>query len=802
MATVRIDDIQASTNLKTVLKAFDAVVVGPGPGHPAIAGDVGLIDQLWRLEDADLLPIFGICLGFQSLCLAHGAEVKRLRRARHGIVSKISHRGTDIFEDITDLHATQYHSLRVELGDTDIDGLAVLSPSWKPTAKSSSLCPLAWDMVDEMNGPVLMSVKHTKKPFWGVQFHPESICTSPEGKKMMQNWWRQAEKWLAARQRHVAKGCSAPLSCIGSATAKSLTRVRNPDQIHRLDPMIHKLSRAIKSAVGSTPSGLLWARHTGRLNPVALVEALNLTQDQVVLLDSQGHSMSRFSILGILIPDQTVQVTYKSWNRTFRYSVGQRNIHTSHLRSIDQIWPVLQAILDEYDPKRRTSGYRRGSREADGPSSGRLPHDSPFWGGFMGYISYEAGLETINVTLHESCASSQTHDINFAFIHRSVVIDHATGQIYVQSLSPNDQPWIADVGKIIESLVHSNKPVTQDGQTSSARTEARQLDQHLALAQISPPPEPSYRAKVLACQSALAAGNSYELCLTDETLITIPMPSGQPPNAWALYKKLRRNNPAPFGAFLRLSGTTVAGTSPERFLRWSRSGACQFRPIKGTVKKGAGVTREAAHAALNSSKERAENLMIVDLIRHDVGGVVGAANCSVDKLMVVEEYAHVYQLVSVIDAQLPAGDDGLAGLDVLKASLPPGSMTGAPKKRSCEILREIERRPRGVYSGVLGYLDVGGAGDFSVVIRSAVCDTPGLSDVAQDPWVSGGSNESSPRSSTPDSLLGGPAHVGSELAETWRIGAGGAVTIQSTDEGEYLEMEAKVMTALAAFQSA
>jgi para-aminobenzoate synthetase len=235
---------------------------------------------------------------------------------------------------------------------------------------------------------------------------------------------------------------------------------------------------------------------------------------------------------------------------------------------------------------------------------------------------------------------------------------------------------------------------------------------------------------------------------------------------WALYKRLRRMNPAPFGVFLRLSDAVIVGSSPERFLSWDRSGHCQLRPIKGTVKKSATMTREKAHKILNSSKEQAENLMIVDLIRHDLSGIVGAGNCKVSKLMEVEEYETVYQLVSVIEGQLPqySGEDSPRGLDVLKASLPPGSMTGAPKKRSCEILRDIEQRPRGIYSGVMGYLDVGGAGDFSVVIRTAVKGR------------------------------------GKPDTDTWHIGAGGAVTIQSSDLDEFHEMETKVTSALRAFQ--
>lgn len=178
------------------------------------------------------------------------------------------------------------------------------------------------------------------------------------------------------------------------------------------------------------------------------------------------------------------------------------------------------------------------------------------------------------------------------------------------------------------------------------------------------------------------------------------------------------------------------------------------------------VTRAEAEAILGTAKERAENLMIVDLIRHDLSSAVGASNVWVSQLMAVEEFATVWHLVSVIKGRLGArtdGERGPTGIDVLRRSLPPGSMTGAPKKRSCEILNRIEGGPRGVYSGVLGYMDVGGGGDLSVVIRTAVrC----------------------------------AGEVGGDMGELWRVGAGGAVTVQSSEEGEFLEMETKASCVL------
>ncbi|KAI1816964.1 para-aminobenzoate synthase [Poronia punctata] len=753
---VHMNDETVDRHLVEILDTFDAVVIGPGPGHPANPNDVGFINKLWRAAD---IPMLGICLGFQSLCHSHGAEVLRLRRARHGIISQATHKGIDIFAGIEEFHATQYHSLHVKLRRGD-------DVFWEPSPSCPSLEPLAWDTGDEVNGPILMAVRHTEKPFWGVQFHPESICTSEAGKELIKNWWRCAAPWLKQRDPRVFNGNVKMIpSKFGVIDGPRHSATNGHGGSH--------LARELRNIAGQDEILLRWGRHSAAsVSPTELLEALGYSQEDVILLDSQGHKSGRYSIIGLVVPGKTLKITYKVSTRTLKYGFSEGNMFTAPLGSIEEIWPILQEALDQHNPRgQRACGS--STPQSDGASrigmdrcgSGHLPTDSPFWGGLMGYISYEAGLETIDVDLHESCAGSVVPDVNFAFIHRSIVIDHANNVAYTQSLLPGDWDWIHDVGRTIDNLAYRSP--------NTSRTELRsrhELQDMLSTAIVQRPAESEYRAKVLRCQDFLASGDSYELCLTDESKIhVLHTLNNEPLDSWALYKQLRRNNPAPFGAFLKLSDVVVVGSSPERFLSWTRQGKCQFRPIKGTVKKGPDMTSEKAHAILGSSKERAENLMIVDLIRHDLGGVVGAENTWVSKLMVVEEYETVYQLVSVIEGQLPSlnpnsdtDTDVPRGIHVLKASLPPGSMTGAPKKRSCEILREIERRPRGVYSGVLGYMDVGGAGDFSVVIRTAV------------------------------------RAAKTAVDETWHVGAGGAVTIQSTDDGEFEEMETKASSVLGA----
>jgi para-aminobenzoate synthetase len=792
---VHIDDEKVSENFNEFVRGFDAVVVGPGPGHPGIPSDVGFINKLWMLkETTQILPVLGICLGFQSLCLAYGAEVKRLSRARHGIVSRMTHDNKDIFEGIGDgLKATQYHSLRVDLyGDTykKNSGDNVL---WDPSEACPLLQPLAWETTDEVNGPILMAVRHVENPFWGVQFHPESICTSEEGKQLISNWWSSAKAWLSRnnRIRRVREErINAQNNILPTPQATSIADFTPGGSPTSCVSTSH-LSGLLRSVIDEDDVFLRWGKNTAaNITPTSLLESLGHNKNEVVLLDSQGHAAGRFSIIGLMVPGKTMKLTYKVSDKTLWYGIDQGHNYSMQLKSIEDLWPMLQETLDMHDPTNQSRGSSRASSTGSGnllPTgldqyvAGHLPLESPFWGGFMGYISYEAGLETIDVDSHSLCAtaSGAVPDVNFAFVHRTIVIDHKTSQVYIQSLLPKDRAWILDVGRVVDDLaaraeLSSGKVVSQ---ASIAETREREaLDKALNRTKVLRPVEDTYRSKVLRCQESLASGDSYELCLTDETKISVPavINDGIGMDEWALYKRLRCNNAAPFGAFMRLSGVSVVGSSPERFLSWSRKGEVQFRPIKGTVKKGKEMTREMAHAILESSKERAENLMIVDLIRHDLSGVVGADKTWVSKLMVVEEYETVYQLVSVIEGKLPDStlfhEGGPRGIDVLKASLPPGSMTGAPKKRSCKILAQLEQRPRGVYSGVLGYMDVGGAGDFSVVIRTAVKNTNGRDMNANI----------------------------DEDGELWSVGAGGAITIQSTDEGEFQEMETKCSSVLGA----
>ncbi|CAK4032639.1 para-aminobenzoate synthase [Lecanosticta acicola] len=702
--SVRIDDQRFVLNdeaFYSYLDGFHAVVAGPGPGHPAKSEDVGLIGKIWRVPQENTIPVLGICLGFQSLCHAFGGKVARLREPRHGIMAIVEHDEEDVFAGARKIVATQYHSLHIRLDEADFASWTS-DQYWTPSLTCPDLKPLAWDLMNVANGPILMAARHCEKPFWGVQYHPESICTNKEGQKLVGKWWEEACAWRALHRKTV----SQPVVDENKALPKAEG---------------WKAAERLASLPGRKVAWKIIETKATRLDVADVVDLLRkeLICEEPLLLESGTRSngkpvnpeTGRFSIIGL--PDSS--------SMHIRYSTCNHTLDVIHDGEI-----ALRRPLNVHEAFTHIDEHMRSQTAVNGPNG------SPFWGGLIGFISYEAGLETIDVP--PSAAKSERPDIWFVFVERSVVVDHVAGTVYVQSVRMDDDEWM----KKVVSLLRRPIPSSGDG----AKITASLLDG---------PEKDEYCQKVRDCQSQLRAGESYELCLTDQSTIQVPA------DGWSLYRQLRSRNPAPFGAYLRLQskigpGVSVAGSSPERFLSWSRAGKCQFRPIKGTVKKAPGVTRAKAEEILGSAKERAENLMIVDLIRHDLAGVLGGNAVRVPKLMSIEEYETVFQLVSVVEGDL---DENTSGSAALAASLPPGSMTGAPKKRSCELLKEIEGgKPRGLYSGVIGFFDVRGGGDFSVVIRTAFR------------WDDEDEGE-------------------------WKIGAGGAITALSEAEAEWEEMVTK-----------
>jgi para-aminobenzoate synthetase component 1 len=237
--------------------------------------------------------------------------------------------------------------------------------------------------------------------------------------------------------------------------------------------------------------------------------------------------------------------------------------------------------------------------------------------------------------------------------------------------------------------------------------------------EIEPAPDLSadqHRRAVRRTIDYIEAGDIYQANITQR--FQADLPEGF--DRLALYDELRRQNPATFAAFIDFGATALLSSSPERFLK-VEGGVIETRPIKGTRPRGSNPALDAALARelQASEKDRAENLMIVDLLRNDVGRVAKLGSVQVPVLIGLETYATVHHLVSVVTAAL---DDGKSAVDLLQAAFPGGSVTGAPKIRAMQIIAELEPTERGPYCGAIGYLSAGGAMDTNIVIRTMLID--------------------------------------------------------------------------------
>jgi para-aminobenzoate synthetase len=227
-----------------------------------------------------------------------------------------------------------------------------------------------------------------------------------------------------------------------------------------------------------------------------------------------------------------------------------------------------------------------------------------------------------------------------------------------------------------------------------------------------------YAGAFAAVQRELRLGNSYEVNLTYREALTSPV------DPVAAYLRLRLASPAPYAGFLQHHGVQLLSSSPERFATIDRDRWVETKPIKGTTPRGSTPAEDAEQLAALSSggKYRAENLMIVDLLRNDLSMVCDPGTVSVPVLMEVESYASVHQLVSTVRGRLR---NGVGTVEALRALFPAGSMTGAPKLRTMQIIGAVERTRRGVYAGAFGWIGADGRADLGVVIRSLVATRAG-----------------------------------------------------------------------------
>lgn len=597
---------------------FDNIVISPGPGRPQHPKDLGIsADALQRSRK----PVLGVCLGHQAIAHHCGAHVDLAVRPMHGRLDRVSHAQRDLFLGIPDrFEAVRYHSLAV-------------------TQLPASLEPLAWT-----SDGTLMALRHVSRPWWGVQFHPESICTE-FGARLLRNFRDLTQEWHAQAPRREARDRLGPP-----------LRLEGPQAL-----TLH--AECIEAPADAE----------------AVFTAAFERSDSVFWLDSSlaETGRARFSFMGDASGPRALVLTYRTAPRELMVRRGD----AGQVRD--------ESIFD----------YLRDHIPGQQPAGPRLPFD--FVGGFVGYFGYELKRELDGARMHDA----ETPDAMWIRADRFLAFDHAEQQAWIVCL---DEAALCDQNRrwmqaMREHLYSAHAPA--NGEPPDAASDLQSLQWRMDLN--------TYRDLIARCQHEILQGETYEVCLTNQLVGEGRI------DPMAIYRALRKHNPAPYAAYLRIGGHAVLCASPELFLHISADRHVESKPIKGTAGRGATPAEdlEIAQAMVADEKTRAENLMIVDLLRNDLNRVCEIGSVHVPSLFAVETYATVHQLVSTIRGRLRSD---LGAVDCVRAAFPGGSMTGAPKVRTMKILDELEGAARGIYSGSIGYLSLNGAAQLNIVIRTLV----------------------------------------------------------------------------------
>ena len=646
---------------------FDAIVLSPGPGHPSRWHDFGVCSDILRHSE---VPVFGICLGHQGIGNLLEGTVNRAPMAMHGRLSRVMHEGKGLFKDVPQgFSVVRYHSL------------AITTP---PGPEGHVV---AWS-----EDGVVMGVEHTKRPIWGVQFHPESISTE-YGLKIAQNFFN-----LAAGYQRPQK--PAGRATIAPRATKPAPRTSPREQGGEMELRMRELE-------GAAPTEHVYER-------------LFAEHDPSFWLDSADAPtwLAQCSYMGTTAGADRCFVSYDVdsgeilVNRGGAETVEQKSIFDYLHREMGRI---------EVDPP---EGVERG-----------------LVGGYVGYLGYELKADCGSPNVH----SSDMPDAAMMLANRVVAVDHTKGRTYLFALCRGEDPeadlWLDTAGELVREAI---------AEPPAERPLAPPIDPGGHVSFHSGRGRERYLADIAKSQADLLAGESYEVCLTDQ------FSTDASPEPFELYRQLRRANPSPFSAFLRFGENAIVSSSPERFISVDRQRQVMARPIKGTISRVEDPVEDAARVRELGEDEKtyAEHLMIVDLLRNDLGVVCDLESVEVPDLMVIEPYATVHQMVSTIVGRL---EDGRSAVDCVRATFPGGSMTGAPKERTMEIIDGLEEEARGVYSGSIGYFGADGSTDLNIVIRTIVM-RPGRT----------------------------------------TIGAGGAIVMQSDPEEEFDEILLKARAPMAA----
>jgi len=691
------------------------IVISPGPKEPEHAGICKqIIKQLGKK-----IKILGVCLGYLCINEVFGGRTIRAAKVCHGKTSMIINDQQTLFKGLPrQFKAARYHSLIVDRNS--------LSKDLEISAQTSD--------------GVIMGIRHKKYPIEGVQFHPESFLTQ-YGKKMIENFFQEMTP--------SSYNCSRPVQI---PEENPLHENNNLVSHHTSDDRKTKCPKGYKKFFGG-PGGDFSKKPPGRRRhqikncremdkPLEIkpqIEELSLdsitfydiaqyyaARPHFVFLDSRLHEnrLGKYSFIAF-----QPFLVFKSKGSRVWLRQGQNG--TVQEKKVDNIFDALKQIMRKY----------------------QIQHDpgqavSPFLGGGIGYFAYELGrqIEVLPVNTRDVMGIPECY---ICFYNAVIIYHHEKEKIFISYFHPGCDCGIGSIRQLTAEInaippgLYRAKGISPGWKTLSEENMWAHSRGDFTRRQ--------YIEAIDGIKEYIAAGDVYQVDMTQRFEIDM---DDIPP--WELYKRLMHINPSPFAAYLNFEGVTVVSSSPERFIIVNGS-YVETRPIKGTIKRGTTPEqdRENREFLLNDEKNRAELAMIVDLMRNDLGRVCQPGSVKVQAFPELETYASVHHLVSTITGELTEGKDVV---DVLKATFPGGSVTGAPKIRAMEIIDELEPVERGIYTGSIGYLGFNGCADLNIVIRTII-------------------------------VTGKKAH----------IQAGGGIVADSIDTGEYEETLLKAQKLLDAF---
>ena len=655
------------------LDQFDLIVLSPGPGNPAT--DSGCVTQMILAYFFDQPSerrhpvLLGVCMGYEEI--AHRLGVPSIRTVpRHGLLwpVRIDHSADDgsLFLGCPDtIQQVRYHSL-------------ILSPESLANSSGLILTATALDVIPSSCAPQTRLEGPLNDPETTEQWRQDlSLWQTSETSQSE----HQVEIPMAFRHRTlpvygVQFHPESILSEFGKEIIKNACRIAN----------IPFLEKACLEGLTSVPVRAS-AEHTSACTHVFRLKNDDMKDASISIFFNLFYSLNQRSVWLDSPHETTGRWSFMSTGGSLYVQTNEGvYLHSGSDLGISQNSPLNEFLLKFEEYANSFPKIPVVDISADQP-----PIRAPALFTCMGYEAF-----------HSDTTGGDLRSV-FLIANRIVAIDNESGNVFAVSVSGNSD-WITELPCLVAEAVSRGSHVEQPPLSEANVSEFTMRDS-----------QSCYMEKVRACQSAIERGESYELCLTTSVSGEIPIAHFDPLRTYAL---LRQFNPSQFGAFFHIPelGVSVLSASPERFLKIDGStGVAEVKPIKGTRRRGKtpGEDEAIREELENSAKDRAENLMIVDLVRSDLSIVCDKVHCPI--LMEVETYKPYHQLVSTVRGRVTTS------LSKVVASLfPAGSMTGAPKIRSMKILEAIEGNARGLgYSGAIGYISpVTGSVDLSVVIRT------------------------------------------------------------------------------------